>query len=300
MEKMNPGIDELWINPIGGLGDTLMLSGVLKQVIERHPERRFRLVRRPGYMSILNGHPAIAGVGFPKNGAKIITTDYWSREPLGPGRQRPMQILARMFGLGEVEERFYVAGEDDGDGLLNLIPWGPRNIVIAPGSASPRKEWSHRNWQDLVWRLRGAGFFVVHLGNAGGRNVRSAYSLLGLTQPKQVFPLLRRADLIVTVDCFLMHAAHYMNRPAVVLWGPTCPEVYGYPRQFHLHAGTTCAKPDGCLSPGKGENYGSPCPSDPEHCVDAITVEQVYSAIQETLGPLEPSDVPLYLTSLFI
>lgn len=42
-----------WINPIGGYGDMLMLSGVLKQVIEKFPEKRFNLTRRTNYVSFL-------------------------------------------------------------------------------------------------------------------------------------------------------------------------------------------------------------------------------------------------------
>ena len=34
-----------WIDPIGGYGDILMLSGVLQQLVEEDPERRFHLVR---------------------------------------------------------------------------------------------------------------------------------------------------------------------------------------------------------------------------------------------------------------
>jgi ADP-heptose:LPS heptosyltransferase len=279
-----PG-EEPWINPIGGLGDTLMLSGVLKQLVERYPGRRFRLVRRPGYMSILAGHPAISGVGFPPPGVEVHSTDYWNREPLGSGRQRPMQILGRMFGLEEpVEERFYVHEDGQDDLLLDMIPWGAANIVIAPGSASPRKEWSHENWAALCRRLRAADFFVIQVGEARQRHVRLAYSLLGLTEPRQIFGVLRRADLIVTVDNFLMHAAHHLNLPAVVLWGPTEPEVYGYPEQCHLSSRNSCPKPDGCIGPSTGNNYGVPCPLPATHCVDQIRPGEVLRAVERVVA----------------
>ena len=89
-----------WINPIGGLGDTLMVSGVLKQVVDRDPSKKFHLVRRINYHGILKGHPAIGQIGFPQKNARIMDVTYWSLETLGPGLQRPYQILARAFGLG--------------------------------------------------------------------------------------------------------------------------------------------------------------------------------------------------------
>lgn len=175
---------DVWINPIGGLGDTLMLSGVLKQLVEQRPHQRFRLVRRPGYMNILEGHPAILGVGFPRYDDEILSTDYWTRELPGVGRQRPMQIMGRMFKIdNEIEERFYVAHENLRDPLIDLIPWGSKNIVIAPGSTSPRKEWALLKMEALTRKLKNAGYFVIQIGDARQRHVRFTYSLLGVTQP---------------------------------------------------------------------------------------------------------------------
>ncbi|MBU1570345.1 MAG: hypothetical protein KKE00_07495, partial [Proteobacteria bacterium] len=105
--KTNSGIS--WINPLGGMGDTLMVSGVLKLVIENDPLRRFNLIRRTSYLSILKGHPAIAEIGYAPQDAMIMGTDYWSKEELGPNNQRAFQILARMFGLpSPIEERLYL------------------------------------------------------------------------------------------------------------------------------------------------------------------------------------------------
>jgi ADP-heptose:LPS heptosyltransferase len=281
-EKTGVPASEAWINPIGGLGDMLMVSGVLKQVIERDPERRFRLIRRSGYMRLFRGHPAILDTGFPEQDAKVMGTDYWAKELLGPGRQRPMQVLARMYGLSEpVEERFHVVENEPESPLLQTLPWTDKTVIVAPGSLSPRKAWAHKNWEALCRRLREAGFFLLEVGDVRARHVRSTYSIHGLIQPKQVFAFLRRAKLVVTVDCFLMHAAHHVSVPAVVLWGPTPPEVYGYAEQCHLFAGKVCQKPDGCIGPGKGVTYSTACPLPHEHCVDLITVDQVFDACRK-------------------
>ena len=272
-----------WINPIGGLGDTLMLSGVLKQVIELFPEKRFRMVRRPGYLSLLNGHPAIIGVGFPRPEDTILRVDYWSEQAYLKN-QRAMQILGKMFGLDHVEERFFVQGDDQPDPLLNTVPWGKKSVILAPGSMSLRKEWSLAKWDQVSQWLRGQGCFVLQMGNARQPHVRGAYSISGLTSPKQVFPFLRRADLIITIDCYLMHAAHHVLLPAVVLWGPTESRMYGYPEQTHLEPPGTCEKADGCIGPGKGKNYAQPCPQGDAHCVDRITVEQTIQAVENVFA----------------
>lgn len=261
-----------------------MLSGILKQVADRHPDRKFWLVRRPGYMSILEGHPAIAGTGFPRQGEQILSVDYWAKEPLGGNGQRPMQILGRIFGLGgRTKEDLYFPGRVNDDPLTDMIPWSSKNVVIAPGSVSPRKEWRHSHWEELSLRLRQAGFFTILVGSANQRYVHHTYSILGLTQPGQVFSILRRADLVITVDCFIMHASHYVKKPAIVLWGPTQPEIYGYPGQIHLYHDEPCPDLAGCIGPGKGDLYTSACPRAMQHCVDRISVEEVFSAAKRLL-----------------
>ena len=207
-----------WIDPIGGLGDTLMISGVLKQVVDADPSRRFNLVLRTKYGPLLKGHPAIAKTGHPPLGAQFIRTNYWDQEDYG-GR-RAYQVLARMFGLvPPVPEQLFVPWplQEDPD-LTSAIPWRRHNILIGPASDSPRKQMPPGKWECLVEQLRGEGINVAQAGRQNDKYVRGCFSLLGLTSPKQIISLLRRFDVIVTSDNFLMHAAHLCDVPAVVLW----------------------------------------------------------------------------------
>jgi ADP-heptose:LPS heptosyltransferase len=271
-----------WINPIGGMGDTLMISGVLKLVIENDPLQRFNLVRRTSYLSILKGHPAITEIGYPPQDATIIGTDYWSKEELGPDNQRAFQILARIFGLPTpVEEQLYLPDGLEEDPLLhNLIPWGKRNILIAPFSACPRKEMHPSLWHHLVDLLHQKEDFVAQVGRLHEQHIRNAYSLLGLTTPQQLIALIRKFDVVITSDNFIMHAAHLVRVPAVVLWGPTDHRVYGYAEQTHLQAPKMCSSEVECIGPQKGHLYQTPCPLESHHCMRQITPEDIYGAVQ--------------------
>ncbi len=277
--------DFIWINPIGGLGDFLMVSGVLKLVVEAEPERRYNLVRRPPYLSILKGHPAIALVGHPPPDASIISTDYWIKEDLGPGNQRPFQILARAFGVATpAPEKLFLPGEVPDDACLHdFIPFAEKNILIMPASDSPRKEFSLERWQQLVAMLRQKGFFVAQVGRLYESCARGAYNLCGLTTPHQLLAVMKKFDLLVTSDNFGMHLAHLLHIPAVVLWGPTDHEVYGYPEQFHLRAAEQCDKP--CIGPGAGRLYSTPCTLGHEnHCMNRIGTETIFHGIINVLG----------------
>lgn len=274
-----------WINPIGGLGDTLTVSGALKLVMENHPSRRFNLIRRTSCLTLLKGHPAIARIGHPPMDAAILGTDYWNKEELGPDDGRAFQILSRIFGLRTpVEERLYLPGESEEDPLLHdLLPWRKRNILIAPASISPRKEMAPEAWHHLVEILRKSGYFVAQSGRMHERHIRNAYSLLGLATPRQLIALIRRFDAVITSDNYVMHAAHLVRTPAVVLWGPTDHRVYGYEDQIHLQASRMCGTDVQCIGPRIPGTYQTACPLGPRRCMNQIAMPEIIDALKKCM-----------------
>ncbi|MBF0564220.1 MAG: glycosyltransferase family 9 protein [Nitrospirae bacterium] len=274
--------DNLWINPLGGLGDALMLSGALKLAYDCNPDRKYNLIRRTKYLSILEGHPALDAVGFPPKNAEIIDTGYWSRKEYGT--ERAFQILASIFGLSvPVEEKLYMPGVPEDVPLFADIPFGKNNVIIAPASDSPRKEMAIGYWVDLVKMLRRDGCFVLQVGKMNNKHIRGAYSLLGLTTPRQLAALVKRCDMVVTPDNFIMHLAHLTGTPAVVLWGPTIAETYGYRGHVHLRAVKECAQRAGCIGP-KNNAYARLCERGPgEHCMNRIGSELIYERIKEKI-----------------
>jgi ADP-heptose:LPS heptosyltransferase len=275
-----------WINPVGGQGDALMLSGVLKVVHDRNPRQRYNLVRRTEYTDILSGHPAIAEIGHPRADAPLAHMTYWSLETLGPGPSRPFQILARTFGLKTpVEERLWISDDGKEDKVLtDFLPWKKINVTIAASSASPKKELSHDIWRPVVASLAARNIGVFQVGKASDRNVRGAYSLLGLTTPRQLIALLKRMDAVITLDNFVLHAAHCAGVRAVAMWGPTSHEVYGYPEQVHIQAPKPCDPADPCIGANKGAiPYAQPCPLKEKHCLDSIDPQAILAAVEQIL-----------------
>jgi ADP-heptose:LPS heptosyltransferase len=257
-----------------------MLSGVLKQCIDKNPGIKYNLVRRRIYQSILDGHPAIKTTGFPDRNANIITTDYWAKEKLGGGQQRAYQILARVFGLETpVEEKLFLPGTSEEDRLFyEFLPnSGKKIIVIAPSSNSPRKALESGIWHDLVHKLNVEGFFVLQVGKKNERYIKGAYSLLGLTTPRQLIALLNKCHMVISLDNFVMHAAHLIKIPSVIIWGPTEPEVYGYDEQVHIqNVKHDCAMKNSCLGPDYPENYATPCPLKKKICMQGIKADLIF------------------------
>ncbi|MFP4060950.1 MAG: glycosyltransferase family 9 protein [Bacteroidales bacterium] len=281
VQKLTAG-EDVWINPVGGLGDALMLSGVLKQFYGKYPGKKFKLVRRKGYTSIFRNHPAIQEIGHPPATASIITNDYWAKEDLGGNKQRAYQILARSFGLKTpVEEVLFITDSEPADeGLLKFIPWKAKNVIIAPHSESPRKSMHPMGWHILVDMLLKEGVFVLQVGRKEDQHIKNTYSVLGLTTPVSLVPILSRGDILVTCDNFIMHLAHMLKKKAVVTWGPTSREVYGYQEHCHLTAPMEhCPEKNKCLGASFADNYTKPCPLGPEHCMNKILPETIFNKI---------------------
>lgn len=278
----------------------LMVSGVLRQALEQDPQKRFNLVQRTRYRTIFEQHEAIAHIGFPREGDHILRVDYWSMEKLGADIQRPYQILARGFGLPTpIEEKLYLAGVPQETEISKNLPWKDLNIVISPTSDSPRKMMRFEIWHQLVDMLQTDGAFVFQPGLLRELQVRNAYSVRGMTTPQEMVALLRRCDLVVTHDNFLMHAAKLASVPAVVVWGPTWHQMYGYEEHFHLQAEPSCGLQVemGCIhckdSAEDGSKYGTTCTEGPRHCVDTIGAVRIYETVQKALAGGKPSALTL-------
>ncbi len=262
----------------------LMISGVLKQVHDRYPERKYNLIRRTNYLSVFKGHPAISQIGFPRSDEEIVNVNYWSMDILGAGVHRAYQILAKSFGLElPAEEILYLPNMEIEDNLLiESIPWKSINIVIAPASDSPRKVMPPYLWHAVVDRLRLDNYFVLQVGRSRDVHIRNSYSLLGQTDIRQLLNVLKRCDLIITSDNLIMHAAHMLGNPAVVLWGATLLERYGYKEHKHLIAMRTCQLPftEECIDSDKntdGKLYGRDCPHGRDHCMARMNPMDIYA-----------------------
>jgi ADP-heptose:LPS heptosyltransferase len=100
--------------------------------------------------------------------------------------------------------------------------------------------------------------------------------LLGLTTLHQLISILNKSDVIVSVDNFIMHAAHLIGKPAIIIWGPTNSAVYGYFEQIHLQCSTKqCEMYNECLGPDFPDNYKTLCPFKIRHCMNGISVNKI-------------------------
>jgi len=91
----------------------------------------------------------------------------------------------------------------------------------------------------------------------------------------QYAELLRRANLLVSVDTCATHIASAVNTPVIALFGPGDPGIWRPYGEEHIVIQKKDALCIGCKKPK--------CTQDKHYCMDAITVEEVCKAVENKL-----------------
>lgn len=121
---------------------------------------------------------------------------------------------------------------------------------------------------------------VIQLGTKYDERINGAIDLRGKTTIKEVASILSRASIVVTIEGGLMHLAHAVGQPKViVLFGPTAGSLFWYPPHIHIDA-FPCR---GCFS--RTEKWAFECRERINAvCMKSITPERVAYACNRLLG----------------
>lgn len=188
-----------------------------------------------------------------------------------------------MFGLNPPgEERLYASlAKIDVRPLCQYLPPSQPWVAICPSSNGSRKEMATNQWEELVAIMTAHRVAAIQLGNKRDRYIRGAYNLLGLTTPAEALALLATMKAVITVDSFLIHGAFMQKTPAIVLWGPTNPTVFGY--DVHINLRSISSRCDAC--PIMAHEYLLKClQGDDFHCMNRFDMGSVWLELKEFLG----------------
>ncbi|MCM8626091.1 glycosyltransferase family 9 protein [Accumulibacter sp.] len=146
---------------------------------------------------------------------------------------------------------------------------------VSPGGAV--KCWPLEHWRELVGRLGAARpeLRIVQIGGPSSRPIPGVDDcLIGRIRLGEALWLLHGAELHIDGESGLVHAAHALGTPSVVLFGPTDAGFFGYPANANLSAGV-CA-PCWWSTP----DWMGRCPRGLERpeCMTAINPATVFAA----------------------
>ena len=158
-------------------------------------------------------------------------------------------------------------------------------VGFNPGATyGEAKCWFPERFAELGKRLVKEGIKVVIFGTLPEKELNErisqeigegCFDLTGRTTIRQLLALLERARLLVTNDTGTMHAAAAVGTRVVAIFGSTDPAVTSPLGEGHrvIYHRLPCSP---CLK--------RTCPCGHNRCMDLVTVQQVYEAVQEGLG----------------
>lgn len=242
----------------GGLGDCLLASVFVRYFHESGSYDHILCALPAGAAQLYDTNPRVNRVvacpgnsvwlwGLPEEGAEVFAP--YARVPLGvaaggagPGfhRSRLLDLnqgtepawrqVAAYHGLDlrEGTPELYTCAADEAWAESVMARWtGRRRVLIGYRTPLAEKEYPLAQWQVVVDALR-ADAVVLELAQDASP-LRGTEVIRPWPGLRQSAALMRRCDCVVGIDSFPAHLAAAVGTQAVVLFGPTNPEVWGHP-----------------------------------------------------------------------
>jgi ADP-heptose:LPS heptosyltransferase len=183
--------------------------------------------------------------------------------------------------------------------LLPFDPAAQRLVLINPNASEllPHRRWQPDRFSQLIGRILANHDDIVVLITGAPEECSDAERLAAAAGPRCVSfaghsaladlpALYAHAALMVTNDSGPAHFAAAGGLPTIVLFGPETPKLYGPLGNFRaIYAGLACSP---CVS---AHNHRRTACTD-NVCMQAISVEEVYAAVVETLAAPRPAASP--------
>ena len=249
---------------LGGLGDLLLLTPLIRQIARTGPRGRVVCVCPPHAKELFERNPHIDRLvvcpgpeiwywALPQAGREVFAPFHKvelarapggdirivAREGLNPARGRgpAAEQIAAHFGvaLADARPEIYTTRADRAAADRVMARCGGKpGVLLGFESTWPQKRLPVEIRRETRRRLRRRGCALLEVT---GRRLRIGSVLLPLPGIRTMAEVARRCAAILTVDSFLGHLAAAVQKPAVVLFGLADPAVYGHPGNCNLHSG---------------------------------------------------------------
>jgi ADP-heptose:LPS heptosyltransferase len=242
---------DLTVVTTGGLGDIVLLTAALRAFSDQHPTARITVAcSSQKHLEILTKNPHIDRLLCPRRLGRWLTTQHRSRQltwinygtsfPSLFGRRPAGAILANMLGveLGDARPEIFLTQEEERQAKTRIGDGEPVIAVNVSAGGTVNKIWALERWTKLLERHPTQRF--VQLGSADEPALPGAIDLRGMSL-RVSMAVVEHAVAFVGADTFWQHVAAAFQKPAVVLFGPSTPAVWGHPTAINLWEPPRCA-----------------------------------------------------------
>ena len=307
----------------GGLGDALLATPSYKAIKDKFPDSRIVVSTFKPYDQLLENNPYIDEIELLVDGKvnrtiirnysssliknflnefqvfsfasrigwqiQFVDVDYSALCPKFYSKPAS-EIIAEMIGLQLKDNKpeLFLTEREDEWARVFLSSFSTPVGINPTSRSSKNQEWPLENWERVISELSEINF--IQLGSTDEPHIRGTTDLRGKTSIREAIALVKNFVGYVGVDSFLGHVAGALSTPAVILFGPSHPQVWGHRQSINLYFKTHC-------SPCIDDIQDLPCPYSKE-CMMKITIEEVKDAL---LKQVFRTSMPMeYLTNASI
>lgn len=164
-----------------------------------------------------------------------------------------------------------------------------RRIVLIPSASLSLKEWDINNFIKLIEKINlhhefdfivlGGKQNTEHYGNILENHFSNVYNLVGQSTLRQTIEIMKRCDFYIGMDTGPMHIAAAINLPGISIF---CHPISGDSNDlyspFQIGPRKSCMK---VIQPLNLPGCEHRCMKNYAHCINQITVNQVYDELQK-------------------
>lgn len=304
------------------IGDGIMYTPMLAEMRKQNRGRNISVWAHWGE-AVLTGNPNVDEVCLtPEQGhrTKWVSGGVYEWAAQNKFEGHYITAACKMLALPEPEDprpRLYLSKDSPvelpSEPYVVVHPWSKAQTFDFYGP-SDNKNWKLGGWTELVSWLQREGYYVVQTrGNDIETEIPGVNEVWTNRPLREVFQLIKHAGLTISVDTFVHHAAVALDTPAVVLWGRSKPEYFGYDLPTVRNVAGQCpgmmveqmVMVQGQQQPQKvqvqqerpcidGNQWAMDirkCPIEGHPCMSGITTEAVWAAVQELLPKQESAAV---------
>ena len=284
------------LNTWGGLGDVILLTPAIHAWKEQNPTGRLIVYSGTvAHREILLGNPFIDSLrlitrlrtalcAFPSIRDKVMAAPYGFVAPSLFNKQHATAFIGEFLGLkvANTTPEIYLNAREDAGARARLKSLRVPVAMHTIARCTENKLWPAERWAELV--KRSPEYDFVQIGRPNEPLVPGAHDCRGL-QLRESFAIIKHSRAFVGVESAPMHAAAAFGVPAVALFGPGTPDVWGYPTAKNLYARLRCSPCIDTLLSGR-------CPYG-RACMEAISVDAVEEALTDILGGRSAARAPI-------
>lgn len=235
-----------------GLGDGVMMSSTILDLAKQYNVRLITTESAYNVLKCLDNGKDIRlfnmndqGHFYTNDHIRAFNLIYW--ETQNALRQLPHQALNMIRKNADLEiyKKEYQLelpelpiDNKSMDQMARFVKSLPKPVIlIQPFVSYWNKMIDSPKYHAIINKLRTLGGSIIQIGGPVGDHMihKDVINYVGKTSLEQSLALLKCADVLVSGDSFLQHAAAHLKTPTVVMWCGTNPSDFGYPFFTNIH-----------------------------------------------------------------